>query len=85
MNCKICKKYIEKAAGEVRSFFVDGYEVIIKIRRHSPGDGNTCEECSRTLVRKALEINELEKLTNGDLMQMHIETEPKDIEREKNK
>jgi hypothetical protein len=63
MNCKICKTIIEKASGEIKSYLIDEYEIIVRIRKYSPGNSNICDDCSRKLILKALEINELERIT----------------------
>lgn len=62
MNCKLCQSILSKAAPELKSFQVDGYELLIKVRKMSPGNGDVCDKCFRKLIAKALEIEELERI-----------------------
>lgn len=55
MHCHKCKRYMHRASGQVRSVFIDGFEVSVRVRKASPGEGRLCDDCCDALAMRAIE------------------------------
>lgn len=58
MHCVICHHGIQKAAPERRVVSLDGFEVVVLIRKITPGQGSICDKCASDLTAKAVLIGE---------------------------
>ena len=68
MTCHQCKRLIDRASGQVRSVMVDGYEVMVRVRKMTPGNASLCDDCVDQLVVRAVEqasLRQIERATKA--------------------
>lgn len=65
MTCEQCNKSVTRLSGMVRSILINGFEVLIRVRRHAPGNAHLCDDCVDRLVRSSLDQIQLDQITRA--------------------
>lgn len=65
MTCEQCNKSVTRLSGMVRSVLINGFEVVIKVRRHAPGNANLCDDCVDQLVRLSIDQIQLDQIARA--------------------